>query len=121
MNTESLSSSEPRRGLAIASLVLGIVGLCLSLFLVGAVLGVLGLVLGVAHILGKRGRNGMAWWGVSLSVLSILAAVALSFAYFATSEMKRRKIIPSAFPTIQTTLLISRPELHPWPPWRRGI
>ena len=87
MEPESLESkssmpTEARRGLAIASLVLGILAFCLSLFLVGAVLGLVGLGLGLTHILSKRGRNAMAWWGLSLSVLSIIAAIGLGFAYF---------------------------------------
>ena len=56
----------PRQGLAIACLVLGIVGFLLSLFVVGIVFGVVGLALGLIHIVGKRGRNTLAWWGVAL-------------------------------------------------------
>ena len=81
---ENLSPEKaPARGLAIASLVLGIVGLCLSLFVLGGILGLAGLALGAVHILRKRGPNGMAWWGVSLSVLSIIAGVGFGFAYYA--------------------------------------
>src|SRR5438477_273138 len=45
----------PRLGLAVASLVLGIVAVCLSLFLIGAVFGLIGLALGWVHIAQKRG------------------------------------------------------------------
>lgn len=83
MNTENLPPAAPRRGLAIASLVLGIVGIGLSLFLVGGVLGLVGVALAMAHILSKRGRNAMAWWGLGLSLVSILATIALGFAYVA--------------------------------------
>src|SRR5271169_2077689 len=72
----------PRTGLAIASLILGIVGLCLSLVLVGGLLGILGLALGLVHIRGRRGPTAMAWCGVVFSILGIAASVVLGFFYF---------------------------------------
>src|SRR5690242_11531749 len=86
MNPETASSSPetgaPRQGLAVASLILGIVGLCLSLFVIGGVLGIVGLSLGLAHITRKRARVAMAWWGVGFSTLSIFVAIGLGIAYF---------------------------------------
>ncbi len=99
----SPAAAAPRQGLAITSLVLGIVGLCLSLFVVGAVLGALGLALGLAHILGKRGRNGMAWCGVSLSVLSIIAAIGFGFAYVKIFKVFKDTITSMATGTEPTT------------------
>src|SRR6266403_4177797 len=72
----------PRLGLAIASLVLGILAFVFSLILVGAVFGLVGLVLGLVHVAQKRGRNAMAWWGVGLSVLGIMASIGLSVLYY---------------------------------------
>jgi peroxiredoxin len=72
----------PRMGLAIASLVLGILACMLSLFLVGAVAGLVGLILGLVHVMQKRGSNAMAWWGMGLSVFSILASVAMGAVYY---------------------------------------
>ena len=74
--------SPPRLGLAIASLVLGIMAFLFSLFVVGAFFGIVGLVLGWIHIAGKRGGNIMAWWGVNLSVLGIIAGISLGVVYF---------------------------------------
>jgi hypothetical protein len=81
---ENSTSSQvpPRQGLAIASLVLGILGLFGSLIVVGAFLGLVGAVLGLVHVAGKRGRNAMAWWGVGLSILGVLASVVLGAFYF---------------------------------------
>jgi len=62
----------PRMGLAIASLVLGILAFLSSFLVVGALLGLLGLILGIVHVLRRQGRNAMAWTGVVLSVLSIV-------------------------------------------------
>ena len=67
----------PPAGLAIASLVLGIVACVLSLFVVGAVFGLVGLILGLVHVGRKRGPNIMAWWGIGLSVASILVSLAM--------------------------------------------
>ncbi len=68
-------------GMAIASLVLGILALLLSLFVVGAVIGLVGLGFGLAHVLGKKGPNAMAWWGIGLSAFGILAGVSLGAVY----------------------------------------
>lgn len=72
----------PRLGLAIASLIFGIVAMVSSLFLVGAVFGLVGLTLGLLHVVQKRGPNVMAWWGIGLSALSIAASVAFGFVYY---------------------------------------
>lgn len=77
----STASTSPRLGLAVASLVLGILALLSSVLLVGAVFGLIGLILGIAHFLRRQGRNGMAWAGVILSVLGIVASIALAVAY----------------------------------------
>lgn len=84
MTPESSRSSldPPRQGLAIASLVLGILALFFSLIVVGAVLGIIGLALGLAHQSRKRGRNGMALWGASLSVLAIIGSLFMGVVYF---------------------------------------
>ncbi len=66
-----------RSGLATSSLVVGLVACLLSLFVIGGVFGLAGLGLGLLHILQKRGSNGMAWWGIGLSVVAILASVAI--------------------------------------------
>jgi peroxiredoxin len=72
----------PRIGMAIASLVLGVVACVSSLFVVGALFGLIGLLLGLLHVFQKRGPNGMAWWGVGLSIFGILAGAAMGFVYY---------------------------------------
>jgi peroxiredoxin len=72
----------PRLGMAIASLVLGIVACVLSLIVVGALFGLIGLLLGLLHVFRKRGPNGMAWWGISLSIFGILASIAMGFVLY---------------------------------------
>src|SRR5437879_11047991 len=81
-----------RAGLAIASLVLGGLAFLFSLFLVGLVLGLLGLALGLVHILGKRGRNAMAWWGVTLSVIGMVASVGLGVVYFKAFKLFKENL-----------------------------
>ena len=65
-----------------ASLVLGILACLSSIFLVGAFLGLVGLLLGFAHLLRRRGRNGMAWWGLGLSLCGVVASIVCGFVYY---------------------------------------
>jgi Domain of unknown function (DUF4190) len=69
-----------KNGMAIAALVLGIVGLVTSIIFLGGALGVVGLILGIVSLrTSKRtgvGR-GMAIGGIVTSVLAILATIAL--------------------------------------------
>jgi peroxiredoxin len=74
--------SSPRLGLAIASLVLGTLAFLSSFLVVGALLGLIGLLLGVVHVLRQQGRNGMAWTGVVLSALSIVIGAGFGVIYF---------------------------------------
>ena len=76
------ASTQSRPSLAVASLVLGILAVVLSLVLVGGVLGMVGLGLGAVHLWQRRGPRGMAWWGASLSVVGIVASLVLGFGYF---------------------------------------
>ena len=73
----SASAPRPRTGLAIVSLVLGILAFLSSLFVVGALFGLMGLILGLVHLARKQGRNGLAWTGIGLSCVSIVISVAM--------------------------------------------
>lgn len=72
------AQSTPKNGLAIASLVLGIVGLVFSvipgLSLIGASLGVVGLILAI--VANKKGKSGAAKAGLILSIIAIVLGVA---------------------------------------------
>ncbi|MSU59605.1 MAG: TlpA family protein disulfide reductase [Pedosphaera sp.] len=97
MNTPPPSSSPPaqpsaRLGLAIASFVLGILGLLASLVLVGGLLGLVGLILGAMHLKRRTGRNGFAWAGIGLSVLSVLASIGLGFVYMPVIKEAMKKV-----------------------------
>ncbi len=82
----------PRPGLAIASLVFGIVACGLSLFVVGALFGLTGLVLGLLHLFRRRRPNGMAWWGIGLSIFAILVSVAIGFFIFQFFTAQRKNL-----------------------------
>src|SRR5690242_3905939 len=60
--------------LPIAALVLGIVGLCLSPFLIGGVLGFTASILAFVHLRSRTRRRGMALWGALLGLLAILGS-----------------------------------------------
>ena len=88
--------------LAIASLVFG-VACVLSLFVVGALFGLIGLLLGLLHVFQKRGPNGMAWWGIGLSIFSILASVAMGVVFY-------RLVIPQ----MKNLTAVSDSAFNPW-------
>jgi thiol-disulfide isomerase/thioredoxin len=71
----------PRTGLAVASLVIGILAVFSSILVIGAFAGLLAILLGVIHIVKRRGPNGMAWTGIALSLLSIVLSVGLGALY----------------------------------------
>ena len=76
-------------GLAIASLVVGILSFVSSLFLIGALFAVVGVILGFAHIVQRKGTDRLAWLGIGLSVLGFLASVAFGILYFRMLEDMR--------------------------------
>ena len=71
-----------KSGLAIASLILGILALCLSFFLVGGLLGLIGFCLGAVCLRRRQGSRALAWWGTSLSVVGLLVAIGFGILYF---------------------------------------
>jgi peroxiredoxin len=61
---------------------LGIVAVCLSFLVMGALLGLIGLVFGLIQFRRRGSPKTMAWWGVSLSVLGLLASIGFGVLYF---------------------------------------
>jgi peroxiredoxin len=82
--------------MAIASLVLGIVALLFSLVVVGILFGFVGVALGLVHIAQKRGPNGMAWCGVVLSALGIVASLGLGVVYYRMFKVVKETIVSMA-------------------------
>jgi peroxiredoxin len=70
-------------GLAIASLVLGILALVLSFLVIGGLLGLIGLILGIVHLTKKRRPAAMAAAGIILSVLGVIMAAVFTALYYA--------------------------------------
>ncbi len=84
MDSTNLSSGTRRTGsrtprLALASLVLGILGLVGSVVVFGSILAFVGLALGVTHLRRSNQARAMGWAGVSFS----LAAMVCSFGFAA--------------------------------------
>ena len=88
-------SSSSSLGLAIASLMLGVLSLVLSFLVVSGILGLIGLALGVAHLVKKRRPAGMARWGVALSVLGLIASIGFAILYYSAYQ-KFTKLMQSA-------------------------
>jgi len=82
-------------GLAIASLVLGILATVLSFLILGGILGLVGLVLGVVHLRKNKRPVVMARWGVALSVLGIIATIGFAGLYY-YAYLKFEKMMDSA-------------------------
>ncbi|MFJ9678970.1 DUF4190 domain-containing protein [Streptomyces sp. NPDC101194] len=82
-----------RNGLAVAAMVLGIIGLITSIVVVGGLLGVIGLILGIAALM-KAGRTGvgrgMSITGAVTSFIAIVASVlaAVLMAWYADNTQK---------------------------------
>jgi len=85
--TETLNNPVPEKemnpiGLAIASLVLGIISIVFSLFLIGGILAIIGFILGGIHLKKMTTFRAMAIWGVILSIVGMLATVGMGFLYY---------------------------------------
>jgi peroxiredoxin len=72
----------PKMGLAIASLVLGILACISSVFVFGLFVGLIGSALGIIHVCKKRESNRMAGWGIGLSILGILMSFTMAVVYY---------------------------------------
>lgn len=70
--------------MAIASLVLGILAVCLSFLLLGGLLGLVGLNLGLVSLYRSQSSRALAWWGSSLSLAGLLAAIGFGIFYVQT-------------------------------------
>jgi peroxiredoxin len=85
--TDTSSNSVPRRdanpiGLAVASLVLGIISVVFSLFLVGGIVAVIGAILGGIHLRKRTAFRAMAAWGTALSIVGLLISMGLGVLYY---------------------------------------
>jgi thiol-disulfide isomerase/thioredoxin len=69
-------------GLAIATLVLGILALVLCPLLVGGIFGLAGLCLGFLHLVRRGPSRTMALWGAGLSLLGVLGSGAAGALYY---------------------------------------
>jgi thiol-disulfide isomerase/thioredoxin len=79
----AVGKEPPRRdGLAVGSLALGTLALLLSPFLVGALPALIGLALGIAHLVRRSGSRGLALWGTGLSAAGLMAALGAGVLYY---------------------------------------
>lgn len=72
MPTYQKTDRSSGNGLAIACLIVGILGCLLSVFLVGSLFGLIGGILGLAHLSQRKRSNGYAWAGMGFSVMGIV-------------------------------------------------
>lgn len=86
----------PSGGLAIASLVLGILAVLLGIFVIGGLFGFLGLILGIIHLVSSRSHRSVAGWGVGLSIVGSLMTVAILI--FGVLLFKHHSSLPALTP-----------------------
>jgi O-antigen ligase len=87
--TDSVNyTGRKKQGLAIACLILGILSLIFSEIVIGALFGLIGLILGIVRLFQRPDKKGMLYSGMVLSVVGIIAS--LLFGYLWTN-----KIIPA--------------------------
>jgi peroxiredoxin len=77
-------------GLAVASLVLGILSVSLSLMMIGGACGLVGLGLAIVHLNKRYILRSMAWWGLGLSVAGLLFTVVFAI-YFVSGVLEVRR------------------------------
>jgi peroxiredoxin len=86
MNSDSNSSTHSgeklRIGLPVASLILGIISVAYSLFVIGAILALIGFVLGLVHLKRRHIFRSLAVWGISLSTIGFLGSVFFGYVYY---------------------------------------
>jgi len=81
-NSSEKPADYPGFGLAVACLVLGIVSIPFSLFLVGGIYGLLGLILGVVHLRKKSNLlRPLTLWGLGLSLIGVLGSAGFGIYY----------------------------------------
>jgi len=79
-------------GLAVASLVLGIISIPLSLMLVGGVCGLVGLILAAVHLSRGYPLRGIAGWGLALSIVGFICGSLFAAYYFQQARLLSRQL-----------------------------
>ncbi|MCH9021423.1 MAG: redoxin domain-containing protein [Planctomycetes bacterium] len=79
---ENITLDNSKLGLAISSLVLGIVSFCMSFLVIGVIFGIVGLILGLASRKSVISIRSMAKWGVVLSIVGILLSIIFASYYY---------------------------------------
>jgi peroxiredoxin len=80
----------PGLGLAVAALVLGVASIPFSLMVIGAVYGVIGVVLAIVHLKSKYPLRAVAVWGLSLSGVGLLLGAGFG-AYYMDQYLRFQK------------------------------
>jgi peroxiredoxin len=76
------AAPEAPRGLAIASVIVGLIAMLLSPFLIGALMALVALPLAVLYLGRAREGRPVAWWGFGLSLAAIVASVTFGLTYY---------------------------------------
>lgn len=85
--TEYLSGSVSKKnaikfGFPVSCLILGVLSIAFSIFLVGFFLALIAIALGVIHLRKSTDLRSMTIWGISLSVVGLLATFCIGYLYY---------------------------------------
>jgi peroxiredoxin len=90
-NSSEKPAVYPGFGLAVACFVLGILSIPFSLFLIGGIYGLLGLILGIVHLSKKNYLlRPLTMWGLSLSLVGLLGSAGFGIYYFLQVKQLRQ-------------------------------
>jgi peroxiredoxin len=76
------SKGRTSSGLAVASFILGILSIALSLYMVGGMLAIIGLILGIIHLKSHTSSLAMAKWGISFSAVALVISIGVGYMYY---------------------------------------
>ena len=81
------------KGMAIASMVLGIVGLVLSCLVIGIIPCVIGLILGIVVLVKQKAGQGMAIAGIVTSLIGIALFIMVLIGFGSAMSQYEREVI----------------------------
>ncbi|MCX8159048.1 MAG: DUF4190 domain-containing protein [Candidatus Pacearchaeota archaeon] len=83
-------SKEVDNSFGIASVILGIVGLVMSVFVFPIIISIVGLIFGIVQY--KKSKNKWAIWGIVISILGIILALLLIWKIYLIANQTQQLI-----------------------------
>jgi len=84
-------------GFASAAIAMGAIGLSTSFFVLGGVLGLMGLALGMVSLVFRQAGRPMAWTGIGLSVAAVVIGTSFGYVYYQALDEQDLQTLRRAF------------------------